>query len=421
DRFGMVSICDFVAMEEMPLLPDGNVDLNALSKPGSNGAHLERNIVPPQNELEEKLVKIWEKILNIHPISAEDNFFELGGSSLQAVRIFAKIEKTFEKKMSLATPFQAPTIRQLAEIIQDEGWTPAWSSLVAIQPEGSKPPFFCMAPLASTVLIFANLARQLGKEQPFYGLEPLGLDGEKEPHDRVEDMAAHYIKEIRNFKPEGPYFVGGGCFGGTIAFEVAQQLVTSGEEVVLVILDTIWPPLTAEMIENPPENYPFMAERFEQIVSRNSLKYDFRGLLRMKLRELPRAFKMMIIKKFKPSYREERIERVTFTGNYKPANIQHVMDAHYKARLSYVTRVYPGRIILLQSPLGTKRESHLAWSELVSGGVDCHMVPGDHELLYEAPNVKVVAAKLRACLEEAQAGVVQNKSGFNKEAISLDK
>ena len=120
-------------------------------------------------------------------------------------------------------------------------------------------------------------------------------------------------------------------------------------------------------------------------------------------REIPRVLKKMIIKWFNPSYREERIERVTFTGSYKPSNIQHVMDAHYKARLSYVTTIYPSRIILLQSPLGATRESHLAWSELATGGVDCHMVPGDHELLYEAPNVEVVAAKLRACLDEAQA------------------
>ena len=415
DRFGVASTCDLIPIEKMPLLADGNVDLSALARPDTNGALLERSIVPPQNELEQKLVEIWEEILNITPISVEDNFFELGGSSLQAVRIFAKIEKTFEKKMSLATPFQAPTIRQLADIIQQEGWSPSWSSLVAIQPDGSKPPFFCMAPLASTVLIFANLARQLGKEQPFYGLEPLGLDGEKEPHDRVEDMAAHYIKEIRMFKPEGPYFVGGGCFGGTIAFEVAQQLVASGEQVVLVILDTIWPPLTAEMIKNPPENYPFMAERFEGVENRNSLSYDFRSLMRVKLRELPSAVKKVILKRFKQSYREERIERITFTGNYKPSHIQHVMDAHYKARLSYVTKIYPGRIILLQSPLGATRESHLAWSELATGGVDCHMVPGDHELLYEAPNVQVVAAKLRACLDEAQAEL--NGSTLNVEKL----
>ncbi|MCZ6673522.1 MAG: SDR family NAD(P)-dependent oxidoreductase, partial [Verrucomicrobia bacterium] len=397
DRFGRPSSCDFVQLKELPLMPGGNVDMTALSKLNGFGSPSERTMVVPQNALEQQLIKIWEEVLGIHPISVKDNFFELGGNSLQAVRIFSKIEKAFGKKLSLATPFQAPTIRQLADIFQKKGWSTPWTSLVPIQPDGSKPAFFCVAPLASTVLIYADLARHLGGDQPFYGLEPLGLDGEKEPQTKVEDMAAHYIKDIRMLMPEGPYFLGGGCFGGTVAFEMALQLKALGEQVVLVILDTVWPPLTEVTIKNPPKNYPFVIDRFDRVLS-SSRKFHL-GSLR------PRQLISTVKKLFRragPTYHQNRIQRIMNAADYKPTHIQHVMNAHYLARLNYVAKVYPGRIILLQSPLGAQRESHLAWSELAAGGVDCHMVPGDHELLYEAPNVQDVAAKLRACLDEAQ-------------------
>src|SRR5260370_41377857 len=130
------------------------------------------------------------------------------GPAPQAVRPFAQVEKRFGRRWPLATLFQAPTIAQFAATIERE-WSPEWSSLVAIKPNGSKPPFFCVHGLGGNVLEFSDLARRLDDDQPFYGLQSQGLDGKRPLLSSVEDMAAHYLKEMRELQPDGPYFIGG--------------------------------------------------------------------------------------------------------------------------------------------------------------------------------------------------------------------
>jgi acyl carrier protein len=186
--------------------------------------------VPPSDDLEIQLTKIWENVLGKKPISVKDNFFDLGGHSLLAVRLFAQIEKTFGKNLPLATLFQAPNIEELANILRQKGWSAPWQTLVAIQPGGSKPPLFCIHPVGGNVLCYRDLAHYLGQEQPVYGLQAVGLDGKQAPYKRVEDMAAHYIREIRASQPEGPYLLAGHSSAGMVAFEMAQQLVAARSE-----------------------------------------------------------------------------------------------------------------------------------------------------------------------------------------------
>ncbi|OAD20369.1 thioesterase, partial [Candidatus Thiomargarita nelsonii] len=165
-----------------------------------------------------------------------------GGHSLLAVRLFAQIEKIFGRNIPLTVLFQAPTIEQLTKIIRQKGWSAPWSSLVPIQADGSKPPFFCVPAAASTALSFEKLARHLGTDQPVYGLQPLGFEEGQVPHNRVEDMAAYYLKEIRALQPEGPYYLGGMCFGAFVVFEMAQQLLAQGCTVALLALFDPGPP-----------------------------------------------------------------------------------------------------------------------------------------------------------------------------------
>ncbi len=160
----------------------------------------------------------------------------MGGHSLLAVRLMHSMEQAFGKRLPITTILHAPTIEQMAALLRKEKWSPAWSSLVSMRASGTTPPFFCVHGIGGTVLRFRDLARFIGNDQPFYGLQAQGLDGKLPVHTRVEDMAAHYIKEIQILQPQGPYYIGGYSFGGMVALEMAQQLRAQGHTLGLVVL-----------------------------------------------------------------------------------------------------------------------------------------------------------------------------------------
>jgi thioesterase domain-containing protein/acyl carrier protein len=187
-----------------------------------------------------KLLRIWQEQLGVEGITPDQNFFDLGGDSSVAVRMFAEIEKVFGVKLPLATLYDAPTAAELAQIISGEAASTGWSPLVAIQTRGSRPPLFCMHGAGGTVLMYRELSRRLGEDQPFYGLQAQGLDGSSAPLTTIEEMAALYVKEIKKSQPRGPYFISGYCMGGTVAYEVAQRLQQQGQTVaMLALFDTM--------------------------------------------------------------------------------------------------------------------------------------------------------------------------------------
>ena len=226
----------FVYLDVLPLTPNGKVDRRALPAPEKVRQETTESYLKPRDELELQLTKIWEKVLGIKNIGIKDNFFDLGGHSLLAVRLFALIQKRFGKDLPLTILFQAPTIEKLANICRQEGFAASWTSLVPIQPDGTRPPFFCTHGCTGRVLHFHSLARQLGPDQPFYGLSAQGRENDYVPHNRIEEMASHYIKELQTIQSKGPYFIGGSGDGGAIALEMAHQLESQGQKIGLIVL-----------------------------------------------------------------------------------------------------------------------------------------------------------------------------------------
>jgi acyl carrier protein len=184
-----------------------------------------------QDDVSRKLTAIWKEILLIDSVGEDESFFDLGGDSALAVHLFTEIDKSFNVKLPLATLFEAQTIQQLAAILRSQAAPAGWSSLVVVQSEGSRPNFFCVHGAGGNILIYRDLVKHLGTDQPFYGLQSQGLDGKGNLQTKVEDMARIYLQEVRRVQPRGPYFLGGYCMGGTVAYEMAQQLTAQGESV----------------------------------------------------------------------------------------------------------------------------------------------------------------------------------------------
>ena len=187
-------------------------------------------------------MKIWQDVLAVAPVGVRDSFFDLGGHSLLAVRLFARLESELGVDLPLATLFEAPTVEGLASFVRDLVRPSVGQSLIAIQRSGSRPPIFGLPGVDGGVLGFHTLARLLGADQPFYGLQSRGLDGLGRPLTRIEDIAATGVREIRGLQSGGPYHLIGMCMGGVVAWEMARQLREAGQEVGLLALLETWPP-----------------------------------------------------------------------------------------------------------------------------------------------------------------------------------
>ncbi|HLX20720.1 MAG TPA: amino acid adenylation domain-containing protein, partial [Gaiellaceae bacterium] len=212
-----------VVLDELPLTPNGKIDRKALPTP-SVERDSESPYAEPHTDLERRLVGIWEDELDVRPIGVRDDFFDLGLTSFIAARLFARLERELGASLPLGALFRAPTIERLAVLLSEEKSGGRWTSLVPIQPEGTQPPLFCVHGGAGTILHLQPLARCLGSDQPFYGLQARGLYGGAPPHRTVEQMAKHYLDELRMVQPHGPYYLAGYCFGSIVAFDMAQKL-----------------------------------------------------------------------------------------------------------------------------------------------------------------------------------------------------
>lgn len=233
-----------VLVDDIPKSPTGKVQRHKLAESlglsASNSASRQQD---PEQErqatpLEETLRALWAKALDRPDVGLHDDFFMLGGDSLQAVNLFLDIERHLDRRLPRAILFDSATVAEMAAGIEAE--QPS-RCLVPIQPQGDRPPFFCVHDQDGHVLNFRALAQHLGDRQPFYGLQARGLDGDEIPFTDADAMAAHYIQEIRRVQPTGPFLLGGYSFGGRIAYLMAQQLYTAGEEVpLLALFDTYY-------------------------------------------------------------------------------------------------------------------------------------------------------------------------------------
>src|SRR5215203_756836 len=190
----------------------------------------------PRNDVELKLLKIWESLLNLQPISVTDDFFDLGGTSIGAIRLFTEIEKQFNRNLQPISLLKHRTIRALSELIQDETKDQPWSALVPLRASGSKPPIFCLHAGGGHVFFYRDLAKHLGDDQPVYALQRLDLDPITQAAQSIETTASHFLEEIRKVQPNGSYSLLAYCFSTSICWEMVRQLKQGGNSISLIAI-----------------------------------------------------------------------------------------------------------------------------------------------------------------------------------------
>jgi thioesterase domain-containing protein/acyl carrier protein len=386
-----------VALDAFPLTPNGKIDRKALPAPVLERAERVQYLAP-RSPLECRLVEVWQQELGVSPVGITDDFFDLGVTSIIAARLFARLERELGSALPLGALFQAPTVEQLAALLESDSGAGRWTSLVPIQPNGSEPPIFCVHGGAGTVLHLQPLARLLGDEQPFYGLQMRGLYGGAPPIRTVEEMATHYLDELRSVQPEGPYYIGGYCFGAIVAFEMVQRLVGEGESVALLAMFNGPSPTWVRRYGSIGRQPSKLALRTP--VPTRPLAQRVMGVLANPRKQLGWARHLWW--RFRNRFIDPvRVRASVALDRPLPEAVREIyfLEIAGRAEYAYEPSPYSGPLLLFHGE-GLYDDPDLGWTGLV-GSIEAVAVPGDHrnnrDLMAE-PSVALVADRLRDAL-----------------------
>ncbi len=389
----------FVVLPGLPLSPNGKVDRKALPIPETE-VRTGANSGDPKDNVERQLCQLWEESLKKRLIGVRDNFFGLGGHSLLAMRLLARIEEQFNAKISVSQLFQHPTIEQLAAILRDGPGVNSNSLIVPIQPHGSNPPLVFIHGVGGGMFWgYGNLARFLGPDQPVFAIKSRGLDGEEE-FSTIEGAAEQYIAQLRAFQPHGPYYLGGYCFGGVVAYEMACRLHAQGEKIALLALINSSPPNSSytSFRWTPATFFKFTKNLCVRAAcSLRAAPEKRRAFLRWKFKVIARRLK----ERFSPAPSTPPMldadELLDLSQHSEPE--RNLWQTHVRALMNYHAGVYPGHVTLFRSPVHLMYCSFdptYGWGQLASGGVTVKVIPGAHETIMEMPQVQKLAAELSA-------------------------
>jgi amino acid adenylation domain-containing protein len=394
----------FVMLDTLPMTANGKVDRKALPAPPTSPA---AGYTAPRTPVEEKLAAIWAQALGVPRIGVHDDFFALGGHSLLGGRVFAEIERTFGKRLPLATLFQGGTVERLAKLLHETGQPRRRTTYVALQPEGTKPPIIFLPSLAGETAYAYRIAQHMGAGQPVFGIQPSDPVGGRHPFAPLEAIASGYVEDLCSIQPEGPFRLAGYSFAGFLAFETARQLVARGRQVKLVaILDTGPSRARNRTLASVLGNSLAFLRNLPGWVGENILRTQPRGLfptLYQHFRALKKRGSRVLssggLSSLKPGLDE------LFDVNQLPETYREMMESNLRAAREYVPKPYPSRVTLIRArtrPLLHSFREDLGWGEWAEGGVDIKCVPGHHASILEEPGIRILAEHLREAADQSK-------------------
>jgi thioesterase domain-containing protein len=381
----------YVQLKRIPLTPNGKLDRKSLPEPDKDIR--EQEYVGPRNATEETLCRLWQEVLRRERVGIHDNFFNIGGHSLLAVQVISRIRQAFTAEMPLSVLFAAPTVARMAEhfaAVNEPGRSQSSPVLVNIQPHGSWPPFFCVHAVGGQVISYGELSRELGDEQPFYGLQSPPANYFPESDISIEQMATLYNQQIRSVQPVGPYLLSGWSMGGLVAWEMAQQMMKEGETIsLLALIDTAPPPKYREADDRA--NEISMLARFAMDMSR-----------------LVGRDPGPLVEQFLQAAEQDQWKMVQDTLTNYGVLAPKTAHAEMTALLNVFTRnalamnnysLHPSdqSVVYFRASETPERFSKL-WTKWSGGGIQFHLVPGDHFTMLRRPGVRIIAETLQRYL-----------------------
>ncbi len=400
-----------IRLDSLPLTPNGKRDRKELIAICSrllqdSDRSDEMSHVGNLTATELELTRVWSRVLKISQPAIDEDFFDLGGNSLVAVRLMIEIEKSTGVRLPLSVLFNHGTIKEMGKLL-DEKDEPQdkheWLSLVPIRITGNKKPLFLIHAAGLNLLLYNTLINHLDKNQPVYGLQAVGLDGKHKALDKLEEIAATYIKEVLLIDKEGPFALAGFCMGGTIAWEMSRQLKAMGKEVAFIgLFETIAYRL--------PDARP---SRFVQLT--NDLSWSIKQLswnslqifrlsgerrkefLNLKWKRIQRRVKGVP----EIALQETVVENI---DNLLPASTREVRLANEIALANYIIRPDDLKVCLFKAKEQTFYISdnvNYGWRDLALAGTEVITVDGTHSTIFSQPHGATFAEKLQEILDRS--------------------
>ena len=430
---------DLRVVAELPLTTTGKIDRAALRVQAiAEAAHSAAvdAASPPTGETELLLADIFAQALGRPVLDRHASFFDLGGHSLLALKAVSLIEKALQLRVPLVALFEQPSVAGLAISVQKIQVLAARAAqaralpllpenLVEIKSGTQRQPLFLVpggnGGMAEMTL-YARLLARVGGETRVLGFVARGRDPAAAPHPTVAAMASHYIRQMRQVQPDGPYALCGECVGGTIAFEMAQQLIAAAEQVNLLLLLDTWCPTDAGV-----RHYRYYVRpktRFWVRLSLVGAAYrDLAGVVRGLIDSPPRTDQSSVARYAADIARSlTRITRAWFwkiltlpqtdplAGSFGGPELTYLRVSH-----DYRPRPYAGAIEFILCEQSRAFGILDDWKALASGGLRAHVVPGTHEN-YIREFTGETAQILRAVLDVV-SGFEQPQSGADEVRI----
>ncbi len=374
----------FVFLPELPLTTTMKVDRKALPPPDWSQVTTSVLYAAPEDEVEQKLALIWQRVLSLERVGVDDSWFDIGGDSLSAMVLFLEVEKALGVELPLRTLIDHETIRQIASLIRDPNNT-SLHRLVTYSSSGNGLPVFLIPHGKGDAMGMRTLAMLLEGKQPVYGLQAAGMDGENLYKQPMEEVSAIFIEAIRKAQPSGPYRLVGGSAGGWVAYEMACRLRAAGEAVDMLGLIDTSPP-------GPHGKAPLNIR----------LGIQWQNLRSLPLKEYPEY----VLKRSKGHMIElarSRIFRNLFT--MKTLNVilgkPNVKKPGRAAHILYYPRPYPGDVVFFKvknRPQEAYRDPVFRWRKFIKGKITVVEVDGDHASVYSLPDAAGLAKEISTFL-----------------------
>ena len=395
----------FIMLTKIPLTYNGKIDRKFLSELSIKEVHknIERRSI---TKTEQKILKIWRRVLDDKNIQISDDFFSITGDSIQAAAIMNLVNRNFSTHLPLTTLIHTPTITQLAAVLDGAEKNKDNSCIYTFRSSGSKTPLFLVHAGAGDILFYRQLSNALNDDQPVYGIMAKGLDGKQPPLTNVHDLASFYVDEILRLQPKGPYRLAGYCFGAVLCFEMTHILTKKMHDVdFLASFNGISPTYVAT--ENFPEKEADV--NYGRNI-REKLYYHYQSISAL-------PFKKVLYYPFTRLHHKFRILNLSiryrlrlklydfFISRNKALPAMLARKYYFYTNTQMVQQYKPAKLNVSMTTFRSPKlftEPTLGWKNHVEGKIVCVDIPGNHQnrkVIFDKPYVTILAEKLRQCLD----------------------